>query len=351
MRGPLREATGCLGPPLASPGAGQAETTIGRAGSPAGIGPLAVSENPAMLERLTLADGKLTRTDQPDAAVLLYTNPDEQERRYLIDTLKVDEHTLLSALDPDELGRLEFEPDHAAVILKRPKNYSSEDRFVFRVSSAGLFLYHDKLVIVVSEEMAPFAGKHFARIASLPELVLRMIYSSIVHFVEHLKVINAVSDSLEDQINASMQNKYLLNLFSLEKSLVYYLNGINSNAKVIERLKNNAAKFGLTQENLEYIDDMLIENSQCYEQANVYSNILASMMDARASIVGNNLNWLIKTLTIITIAIMLPTLVVSVFSMNVPFPGKDYEHMFWIIVGLAGMSVVAVRMVWRWQKW
>ena len=68
-------------------------------------------------------------------------------------------------------------------------------------------------------------------------------------------------------------------------------------------------------------DRLLIENSQCYEQALIYSNILASMMDARVSIVSNNLNWLMKTLTIITIAIQLPTLVVSIFSMNVSFPG------------------------------
>ena len=90
-------------------------------------------------------------------------------------------------------------------------------------------------------------------------------------------------------------------------------------------MKHNAAKIGFTPENLEFIDDMIIENSQCYEQAEIYSNILASMMDARVSIVSNNLNWLMKTLTIITIAIMLPTLVVSIFSMNVPFPGQKPE--------------------------
>lgn len=96
---------------------------------------------------------------------------------------------------------------------------------------------------------------------------------------------------------------------------------------------------------------MIIENGQCYEQAEIYSNILASMMDARVSIVSNNLNWLMKTLNIITIAIMLPTLVVSIFSMNVEFPGKTHPWAFWIILALASVSVVAVRLVWRWKKW
>jgi magnesium transporter len=102
---------------------------------------------------------------------------------------------------------------------------------------------------------------------------------------------------------------------------------------------------------VELIDDLLIENAQCYEQAEIYSNILASMMDARVSIVSNNLNWLMKTLTIITIAIMTPTLVVSIFSMNVKFPFQEAPWIFWIILALAGLSVASVRIVWLLKKW
>ena len=303
-----------------------------------------------MLLRMKLVDGKLV-PDGDTGNVHVYVDPDEHERKYLAETLQLDEHTLASSLDPDELARLEFEPDHVAVISKRPRNYSSDDTFVFRVASIGLFLFSDRLIVVVSEEVPLFQGKPFTKMSSLQDLVLKIIYSSISHFVEHLKVINAVSDALEEQINASMQNKYLLNLFSLEKSLVYYLNAINSNGKLIERLKNSAAKLGFTTETVEFIDDMTIENTQCYEQAEIYSNILASMMDARVSIVSNNLNWLMKTLTIITIAIMLPTLVVSIFSMNVAFPGRDHPLAFWGILGLALASVLMVRFVWWRKKW
>ena len=303
-----------------------------------------------MLQRLELVDGKVVQNGG-GGNIYVYVNPDEQERKHLVGVLKLDEHTLASALDPDELARLEFEPDHVAIISKRPRNYSSADTFVFRVASIGLFLFSDRLVLVLSEDAPLFQGKLYAKVPSLQELVLRILYSSIFHFIEHLKVINAVSDALEEQINSSMQNKYLLNLFSLEKSLVYYLNAINSNGKLIERLKNSSVKLGLTAENIEFIDDMTIENSQCYEQAEIYSNILASMMDARVSIVSNNLNWLMKTLTIITIAIMLPTLVVSIFSMNVSFPGKDHPHAFWGILILALATVLLVRLVWWWKRW
>lgn len=308
-------------------------------------------EQDVVIQYMDLVDGKVVPSESLGGCVHVYINPSEAERKHLIDALKIDEHTLASALDPDELARLEFEPEHLAAILKRPRNYSSEDRFVFKVMSVGLFLFADKLVLVLSEDVPLFQGKQFAKVASLPELLLKVVYSSIAHFIEHLKVVNAVSDSLEQQINTSMQNKYLLNLFSLEKSLVYYLNAINTNATLIERLKHNAAKVGFSANNLEFIDDMLIENSQCYQLAEIYSNILASLMDARVSIVGNNLNWLMKTLTVITIGIMLPTLVVSIFSMNVNFPGKDHPLAFWGILGLAILSVVCVRFLLWWKRW
>jgi magnesium transporter len=324
---------------------------ISRRRRPGGRERAASSEDHNMLQQMELANGKVSQNRDLFGNVRVYVNPDEGERRFLIETLKVDEHTLASALDPDELARLEFEPDHVAIILKRPKNYSSEDEFLFKVSSTGLFLFPDKLVIILSEDAPLLDGKQFAKVASLQDLVLRMISTSISHFVGHLKVVNAISESLEDRINTSMQNKYLLDLFSLEKSLVYYLNAINSNGKLIERLKNSAAKIGFTAQSLEFIDDLIIENQQCYEQAGIYSNILASMMDARVSIVSNNLNWLMKTLTIITIGIMLPTLVVSIFSMNVDFPGRRHPLMFWMIISLAGVSVGLVRLIWWWKKW
>jgi magnesium transporter len=148
-----------------------------------------------------------------------------------------------------------------------------------------------------------------------------------------------------------MENKHLVHLFMLEKSLVYYLNAINSNGMLIEKLKNNAAKIGFSPENIEFLDDILIENNQCRIQTEIYSQVLASLMDARASIVSNNLNIRIKALTLITIAIMLPTLVVSIFSMNVRIPLEEHPHAFWIIALLATFSATIVGFLWWRKKW
>ncbi len=304
-----------------------------------------------MLTRFGLIDGHVAPATQPDSPILVFTNPDESERRYLIDELKVDEHTLNSALDPDELSRLEFEPSHLAVIYKRPRNYSGRDQLVFKVASGGMFLFRDRLVILTSEDVPLVDGKPFARVQTLNELALKLIYRSIFHYIEHLRIFNLITDDLEKKINASMENRYLLNLFTLEKSLVYYLNAINTNGVLIEKLKNNGSKIGLSPEEMEFLDDMMIENTQCYRQAEIHSNILASLMDARASIVGNNLNVLMKTLNIITICIMVPTLVVSIFSMNVQIPLQQHPLAFEIIMGLAVLSVGLIAYIWKRKRW
>jgi magnesium transporter len=304
-----------------------------------------------MLKTCRIVDGKVTECTEPECTIMVFVAPDEAERRRLVDEYRLDEHTLGSALDPDELARLEFEPEHVAIIYKRPRNYSSGDGVLFKVTSTGFFLFRDRLIIVQPEDLQLFEGKQFTRVGSLNEVILKLIYRSIFHYLEHLKVMNLISVELEGKINKAMENRYLINLFGLEKSLTYYVSATASNGMLIEKLRATQAKLGFTTEELEFLDDITVENSQCQRQAEIYSNILASLMDARASIVSNNLNLLIKTLNIITIGLMVPTLVVSIFSMNVrlPVPGDAAPHWwpFWMIMGLAAASLVLFMFVWR----
>jgi len=306
-----------------------------------------------MLRRMYISkDGKLQEDDKAEPTVYVYTAPTDEEKKQLIEQYKIDEHTLNSSLDPDELSRLEFEPEHTAMIFKRPKHYGAEDNFLFRIASTGVFIFKDRLIIVLIDEVPLFEGKLFTKVQSIQDIVLKLIHRSVFHFLEHLKAINMLSGDIEQLISTSMENKYLLNLFTLEKSLVYYINATNSNAVLIERLKNNASKIGLSPENLEFLDDLTIENNQCREHANIYSQVLASLMDARASIIANNLNIRIKWLTILTITIMLPTLIVSIFSMNVELPLVHNDPMsFWIISALAALSVGAMVFFWWRKRW
>ena len=180
----------------------------------------------------------------------------------------------------------------------------------------GLFLFKDKLIIAISEDLNLFAGKYFKNVTGIKEIFLKLIYNSIFHFMEHLKVINMIADEIEHKINSSMENKHLLNLFTLEKSLVYYLNATNSNTYAIDRLKHNSEKIGFSQRSVEFLDDIIIENNQCARQAEIYSNILAGLMDARASIVSNNLNVMMKNLNAVVIAVAVPSFFAGVGGMS-----------------------------------
>lgn len=303
-----------------------------------------------MVKLYNIIDSRVTECIGGEENIAVYINPDEKESRYLIDHYQIDEHTLLSALDPDELSRIEIESDHVALILKAPVNYLAEHAFEFLVSSMGMFLFENILIIVMAEDLPVFDNKTFSRVSRLAETMLKTVNYTIFRFLEHLRVIDMVSEELGEKISTSMENTYLLNLFALEKSLVYYQNAINSNSVLIEKMKIYNQRIGFTVDDIELLDDIAIENNQCYKQAEIYSNILASMMDARVSIVNNNLNILMKKLTMITIAIMVPTFVVSAFSMNVSIPIQRHEHAFWIILGISLVAMIGFFSFWRMRK-
>lgn len=304
-----------------------------------------------MVRYYEIRDNKIAEIVNEEAPIQVYINPDEVEKRKLVEKYRIDEHTLQSGLDPDELSRIEFEEDHKALILKIPKNYSAEDQFFFKVGSIGIFWFNELLIIVLSDEIELFEGKQFQKVNSLTDVVLKIINKKIYHFFDHLRIISIISDDLEQKISESMHNRYLLNMFTLEKSLVYYLNAINSNVGVIEKIKYMSQKFNFTEEERDFLEDIIIDNNQCLKQAKMYSDILASMMDARVSIVSNNLNIIMKTLTIITIAIMVPTLVVSIFSMNVALPLQNHPYAYWIIMGLATISVTTCLLIFKYKRW
>lgn len=294
-----------------------------------------------MLRSFAIENNKIVETNPEFANILVYIHPDEEERQFLVDTYKLDEHTLASTLDPDELARLEFEPDHAAFIGKRPKNYSGKEQFLFRVSSYGMFLFKDRLIFIIAEDYPIFDGKLFNKCTSVHEVVLKLIYQTIFHYLDHLKIINMISEALEHKINSSMENTYLLNLFSLEKSLVYYVNAIHTNGVVLEKIRNGAAKIGFTSEQIETLDDIIIENNQCFRQAEIYANILAGLMDARASIVNNNLNHLIKQLTIISVVFMPLNILASMGGMS-EFSIMTKNIPPWVSYGLFSFSMVGI---------
>lgn len=305
-----------------------------------------------MVNRFCIKNDRLI--EDPNGNLFFYTNLTDQEKSELIQKYEIDEHTLNSSLDPEELARMEFEPNHFAFIIKAPKHHLVRDELLFRVQSIGMFLFSDRLIVVSQDPLIQvLSTKPFQRLISIKDVFFKIIFSFIIQFYSHLNTINKISDELEQKLSSAQENRYLLQLFSLEKSLVYYHNAITTNQFLLEKIKFNSNKINMTDEEKELLEDILIENNQCLRQAETYASILANLMDARASIIANNLNILMKILNIITITIMVPTFVVSLFSMNVHIPMQDLTSAFWIILSISIVSAVGFIIIWntKIKKW
>ncbi len=301
-----------------------------------------------------LLSGKVLENLYGQGQITVFIRPEEAERRYLIDEMKIDEHTLYSALDPDELARLEIESNHAAIILKCPRATTQDIVNQFEICSIGMFLFKDQLIIVADHDIPVFdGGKHFLKCHSLNDVAIKSIYKTISLFLTQLRSINRQASDIESKLHGAIENEQLMHLFELEKVLVYYVNAIHSNSIMLDKVRNNTVKLGFTVEQGELLEDVSVENSQCAKQAEIYSSILAGLMDARVSIISNNLNIIMKTLTLITLGIMVPTFVVSAFSMNVhlPFGLNESPLSFWIITSLAFASVFVLVILQKKKKW
>jgi magnesium transporter len=257
-------------------------------------------------------------------------------------------------VDPDEPPRVEFEPNHTAIIIKYPKNYSADDNFLFKVKSMGIFLFSDRVVLVASDSVQMFTGKIGINVYTVQDVLLKVLLQAVRHFESHLRVINMCSEELEGEVNDAVENRSLLNMFTLEKGLVYYVNALSGNGRVIERIKVNASKIGLTADNIELLDDLAIENSQSLDQAQVYSQVLSGLMDARASIISNNLNVMMKNLNAIVRAVAVPTFFTGVGGMSEFTSAVGEAHKYWaypvFTLLMLGLGYLTFRFVEKYER-
>jgi magnesium transporter len=271
-----------------------------------------------MIRRFELSNAMLIETEAINSPVVVYVNPDATERSAILSEYRIDEHTLASALDPDEVSRIEFDIDRMLLIWKRPMNYSGGDKFFFNVASVGLFLITNRLVIVLTEDIPVSDSnvRQLSRLNSTMDVLLNFLSNTIHHYLEHLKVIKMISRDIQMKINTSLENKHLIQMINLSESLVYYTNAINGNETALVRLRSFAEKQAFSPEMIELLDDLIIENTQCYKQADVYATVFAGLMDARGTLINNNMSILLKKLTIINIVFLPLNLIASIGGMS-----------------------------------
>jgi magnesium transporter len=162
--------------------------------------------------------------------------------------------------------------------------------------------------------------------------VLQILFKNATLYLQYLRKIDNISNKIENDLQKSMRNKELSQLLQLEKSLVYFSTSLKSNETVLEKmLKMEAIK--KFEEDQDLLEDVIIENKQAIEMTGIYSSILSGMMDAFASIISNNLNIVMRSLTIITISLAVPTMISGFFGMNVPILWSGSAFAFPVIVG------------------
>ena len=259
-----------------------------------------------MFKSYNIADGRIVECAEDSIGpIQLYSNPTDEDREFLVNECGIDEHTYYSALDEDEISRVEYENNHIAVILKQPRRYNRDDKLIFRVASAGAFLFRDKIIIVQADSVPIFEyGKMPLRGNTIPGVLLRLVYHSTRHFLENLRIIRSISDTFENKMETSVTNKALAGIFSLLKGLTYYGSAISANLLLLLKLKADARKIGFTEEEIDFLEDITVENKQCDNLSKIYSEILSDMSNARVSIVNNTLSNVMKYLAVINLIFM-----------------------------------------------
>ena len=233
-----------------------------------------------------------------------FTDPTAEERAELLASCGIDEYDLNSALDPEEVPRVEVEDDYALIIWKRADPASFRTVGLFEVSSVGFVLQKERLTIITAREPLSLGLRRPRAIRSLHELLLRELLEMMRHYIDHLRIIKTMARDVQAKLNMSIGNEHLLRMFSLGESLVYYVNAIEANSGALVRLRASAERLGFAAEETELLDDVVVENAQCGRQAEIYSQVLTGLMDARGNIINNNMNLLLKNLTIINVVFL-----------------------------------------------
>jgi magnesium transporter len=297
-----------------------------------------------MLQFFKNIDGHTLEVEKPETGAWINIIPPlkQEEFHEIADELDIPIDFLSDSLDIDERPRFELEDNVKLIVIKTPtENNSFNDSDAFYITiPICIILTHNQIVTVnsfdngaIKKFLNTFQNRH-------PDkknmMVLKIFEKVVTTFMEYLKEINHKRNLLEQKLYDANRNEELLDLMRIQKSLVYFVTALRSNEMLLMKMQRTNF-LGLTEEEDEFLQDLIVDTSQALEMANIYTNILSSTLDAFASIISNNQNQVMKRLTSITVMLQLPTLVASIYGMNVPIPGQESHFAFYfpIFISLA----------------
>jgi magnesium transporter len=258
-------------------------------------------------------------------------------------------------LDMDERARMERENGEILILLRIPIFQGDNTDLPYITVPLGIILT-DRLIITVCKKendiLQSFMSGRVRDVATYKRnrFVLRLLLATANRYLTYLREINKVVDILEDQLQQSTRNKEVLELLKYQKSLTYFTTSLKSNELMMERLQRSQM-FKTYAEDEDLLEDVLTENQQAIEMTNIASNILSSMMDAFASIISNNLNAIMKFLASVTIVLSVPTIIASLFGMNVSLPFESHPLAFLVVLGITFLVASVVVVVFWKRDW
>ena len=298
-----------------------------------------------MIQYFKNSNQKTYQTEAPENGSWVNVLPPLKQEEFskLSEQLAIPMDFLTDSLDIDERTRFEEEDNVRLIVIKTPtENISFNDSDAFYITiPICIILTHNQIVTVnsfdnpaIKKFLSTFQKRH-------PDkrnmMVLKVFEKVVQNYMDLLKEINRRRNVLEQKLYSASRNEQLLQLMRIQKSLVYFITAIRSNELLFLKLQRTNF-LGLNEDEKEFLADLIVDNSQALEMANIYTNILSSTLDAFASIIANNQNEVLKRLSVITIVLTFPVLIASLFGMNVPSGFENSPYAFYI-VGLLSLAI------------
>ena len=271
------------------------------------------------------------------------TCPTEEDRKMLEEQYEIPDYFLSDISDTDERARYEYDDGWMLIILRIPYVKEVRSRTPYTTVPLGIIHKRDVTITVCYYEtnmmidFVSFQQRRGEGFVDYVDMIFRMFLSSAVWYLKRLKQINLLIDKAKRDMDHNVDNSSLISLSRLQDSLTYFLTAIRGNETLLQKLR---FKLQVDELDADLIEDVNIEMSQARETARIYSEILDSTMETYRGIINNNMNTVMRTLTSVSIILMFPTLISSLFGMNLV---NGMEHsLFGFPIALAISLVVSV---------
>ena len=289
--------------------------------------------------------GGLSHLDewQPNCWIQV-TCPTEEDQRELEEQFNIPDYFMSDISDTDERARYEYDDGWMLIILRIPYVKEIRSRTPYTTVPLGIIHKRDVTITVCFYEtnmmidFVSFQQKRGEGFTDHVDMIFRLFLSSAVWYLKRLKQISMLIDKAKRNLDREVNNESLIGLSRLQDSLTYFQTSIRGNENLLQKLK---FKLQIDELDADLIEDVNIEMSQARETTSIYSDILESTMDTYSSIINNNMNTVMRTLTSVTIIMMIPTLVTSMFGMNLVngMEEKPWGFVFAMIISVAISSM------------